>query len=367
MSKKERIFYISKIFLYIFSAISILLTLLPILKFNEWWIRIGDFPRVQIAFICVALAVLILGFIRPIRWFEAVLVTLLFACTSYQVYRIFPYTPIYPKQVEASKKERSKGTIKVLVANVLQENKDASKLLNLIKDVDPDVILLAETNVEWLRKVNSLKLNYPHTIDHPLENKYGIAMYSRLELIDPKVKFLVEDDIPSIHTEIRLASGEIVKFYGVHPRPPVPTESDDSTERDAELVLVGKEVSKMKKPVIVAGDLNDVAWSQTTEIFQKVSRMLDPRIGRGFYNSFHAEYFFLRMPLDHIFHTSQFRLIEMKRLDYIGSDHFPMFINLSLEETANLTQEKPLADQEEKEEADEMIKEAKEEKNEEED
>ena len=52
---------------------------------------------------------------------------------------------------------------------------------------------------------------------------------------------MVEDDIPSIHTNIRLPSGDIIRLYGIHPRPPIPTESKDSTERDAELVMVGKE------------------------------------------------------------------------------------------------------------------------------
>ena len=115
-----------------------------------------------------------------------------------------------------------------------------------------------------------------------------------------------------------------------HPRPPSPTESDGSDERDAELVIVGRAAESSDLPVIVAGDLNDVAWSRTTRLFRKLSGLLDPRIGRGMYNTFHAKLPGLRWPLDHLFHSHQFTLVGMQRLDDVGSDHFPILVELAL-------------------------------------
>src|SRR4030095_2295488 len=93
-------------------------------------------------------------------------------------------------------------------------------------------------------------------------------------------------------------------------------------------------------------------------LISKISGLLDPRIGRGFYNSFHAEYFFLRFPLDHFFHSTHFRLIELKRLAYFGSDHFPMFIRLSYEPEAERQQGAPQAHASDEAEAREKIEEA---------
>src|SRR5690606_8157434 len=128
-----------------------------------------------------------------------------------------------------------------------------------------------------------------------------------------------------------------------------------SAERDAELVVVAKRVQDAELPVIVCGDLNDVAWSRTTRLFQKLSRLLDPRKGRGFYGTFHARYPFLRYPLDHVFHSDDFRLVDMRLLPYVGSDHFPVFVELSLERDAAREQEAPDRDAEDEAEGRESL------------
>ena len=109
--------------------------------------------------------------------------------------------------------------------------------------------------------------------------------------------------------------------------------------------------------MIVLGDLNDVAWSRTNYLFKNICGLLDPRIGRGFFNTFHAGYPFIRFPLDHFFHTNHFRLLELKRLESFGSDHFPVLIALSHEPDAEVEQEELEPDAEEVNEAEEKIQE----------
>ena len=46
----------------------------------------------------------------------------------------------------------------------------------------------------------------------------------------------------------------------------------------------------------------------------------------------------VQVPLDHLFHSSHFRLAQMRVLPSIGSDHFPILVNLSLEESAKQSQ-----------------------------
>ena len=128
--------------------------------------------------------------------------------------------------------------------------------------------------------------------------------------------------------------------------------------RDAELVLIGREVARSGRSAIVAGDLNDVAWSHTSRLFRRISRLLDPRIGRGMFNSFHARHWALRWPLDHVFVSDDFVLESIRRLPAFGSDHFPILIRLAHAAEAAVLQEAPEKDLEDEEEADRKVTEA---------
>ena len=95
-----------------------------------------------------------------------------------------------------------------------------------------------------------VETDFPHQVMCPLENMYGLLFYSRLPMLSHELRFLVQDDIPSIYVQLKMASGQRLHFYGVHPMPPSPTEHYRSTERDAELLLVGKEARKQSEPII---------------------------------------------------------------------------------------------------------------------
>lgn len=332
----------------------VIATLLPLIPRDEWWIRGFDFPRLQItAGIVGTLAALLLTDTESLA--EQILIFTLFLCLFYQIYMISPYSVLAHHQVQQSQYQQSVTSFSILCTNVQMNNRQFSKLKEIIRDSDPDIILVLEPDKWWLNELKEFDQKYPHKVKQPQNNLYGMALYSRFELIDPEVKFLVQDDIPSIFARVKLLSGDEVELRCLHPRPPFPNEIEQSTERDAELLIVGKQIKDLQAPTVVIGDLNDVAWSRTNYLFQDISGLLDPRVGRGFYNTFHAKYPFFRFPLDHCFHSKHFRLIDFRRLDYFGSDHFPVYIELSYEPDASLVQGELEADEDEEKEADEKI------------
>ena len=250
-------------------------------------------------------------------------------------------------------KQIPEQSLSLMITNVFEDNPNKEGCVKEIQKANPDVVILLETNKLWEQQTLELEAAYPYHVRVPLENTYGLLLYSKLELVNAQVKYLVEKDIPSIHTQLILPNGKAVQFYAVHPTPPVPGENIRSTERDKELLLVADLAKACSMPVIVAGDLNDVAWSHTTELFLKMSGLLDPRRGRGFFNSFNAHYPFLRFPLDHAFTSKHFKLKEIRRLNNFGSDHFPIFLSLQYEEEAATQQHSLKPDADEVEEAQE--------------
>lgn len=344
--------------LNIFAILLIIATALPFVRTGAWWARSFDFPRGQILFFGVLLLLLLLFFYDSGTQVNHVITTGLGISVLLQIYRIYPYLPIAPRQAKSSKFQRPDQSISMISSNVLQYNRDASGLLQQVKVCDPDCFLVVEADEWWEEQLRGLEDDYPYQVLHPLSNTYGMLLYSRFPLLNTEVKFLIDEGIPSIFATVTLPSGESVGLICLHPRPPRPDKMQDSTDRDAELLIAAKYIQHNDQPFVVIGDFNDVAWSYTTRLFQRISGLLDPRRGRGFFNTFHAKYPLLRYPLDHVFHSAEFRVIKIKRLPYIGSDHFPIYAHLNYEPDISQNQSAPESDEEDEQEARSMIREA---------
>lgn len=347
-------------FFWLLTVIAVAATIIPLFPSKQWYVRIFDYPRFQTLIIALmALAWYMLFYFKTGKYNYAFVLALLTVIVV-QGYKAWPYTLLGAKQVlNADNAADNKKTISLFICNVFQPNTAYRQVIGRVNSYDPDIVITTESDSTWQKALSVLEEEYPHRIAVPQSNTYGMHLYSKLPLRESAVRYLLEKDIPSIRTGVQLRSGTWVTLFVVHPRPPVPTETDDSRERDAEIITIAREGSRLKGGVIVAGDFNDVAWSETTELFQKVSGYLDPRRGRGFYNTFHAKYPFFRWPLDHIFHSSHFRLIQIERVGPVNSDHFPMYIELSYEPEEKKLQPAIKPDAETQKEATETIREGK--------
>lgn len=317
----------------LFDGLLLLVTLIPLFRGEHYLVRGWDFPRLQLG--ALAAVSIIVRLLVTDAWTmsSAGGVVAAGVALAIQGWWIHPYTLLARREVPASTTTDSRRSIRLMTANVLQTNRNVADFHRIVTAADPDVLVVLEGDTWWREQLDErLAADYPHTQMCPQDNLYGMLLYSRLELADMQTEFLVESKVPSMHGRIRLPDGDWIRTHWLHPKPPSPTENPASSERDAELVMVGRRVGERpNEPTIVAGDLNDVAWSATTRLFRKLSGLLDPRVGRGFYSSFHAKLPGLRWPLDHLFHSADFTLNEIRCLPGFGSDHFPLLIDLQLQ------------------------------------
>lgn len=304
----------------------------PLLPSSHWLVRVWEFPRLQIAAI---ISLLLIGYAfkasyyAPLNSLSLILVVGLIVSLIYQVVWIIPYTPLYKREVQRVGNEDTSRKLSVLSSNVYMPNNDFRKLIEHVRNKHPDFLVTLESNEKWQKGISEIESEYPYRKFCPLENLYGMHLYSKIPFEEATLRFMIEDDVPSMRVKIN-HHGQDVLLYFLHPKPPSPTENTYAKPRDVELTVVGEEIAKTEGPIIVAGDLNDVAWSPTTRNFKKISGLLDPREGRGFFNTFHAKYPLVKWPLDHVFHSKHFGLVNIEKLEGVGSDHYPLYTELAL-------------------------------------
>lgn len=299
---------------------------------DQWWIRVFDYPRLQIALI--NLGVLLVSSIAlqwKERWVQIYLVLLTLA-VMWQGYVLHPYYLPVPPQVPDRNASEPQREFSLLVANILMENQDSQAYLDMVEKHDPDIVLAIEPNGWWTEQLAPLRQQYPYHIEEPQDNHYGMNFYSRFPLSETEIYYFENVNTPMIFTIITLASGDEIEFYGVHPRPPLPENSVSIA--DKELIQIAHHINETAvRPALVAGDFNDVPWSFTVEKFQDISRLRDIRVGRGFYNSFDAKSPVLRLPIDHIFITPGLGLVELARPIVFSSDHMALFAQFVVDES----------------------------------
>ncbi|PTX19618.1 endonuclease/exonuclease/phosphatase (EEP) superfamily protein YafD [Pontibacter mucosus] len=333
-----------------------LFSFLPLISSPLWWIRILDFPRLHIA-ILLTLVLVAYAALYGVQDIGDGLMLLVWVVALVNELRfIIHFTPLVKVEALRTEHKTPANAFTMMISNVRMVNREYDRFLKLVQEVHPDMLIMNEPDQAWHDHVcKVLDKHYPYSIKKPLDNTYGMLFWSKLKLHESEIRFMVEDDIPSFYTCVELPSGDKFSLFTVHPQPPRLMLNTET--REAELLLVAKQAKKVSHPAVVAGDLNDVAWSNTTKLFKEISGLIDPRVGRGFYNTYNAHIPIFRYPLDHVFYDPAFRLVSLRRLPAFGSDHFPMLVTLNYEPHREHEQEHPRADQEDKQEANELIQE----------
>ena len=323
-------------------------TLAPLSGTHHWWVRMWDFPRVQIAMAQGVVIVLALAFLSG--WLRWAVAAGMLACLLPHLLRIRPFTPLHTKEMRFAASRPDGAEVTVLAANVLMENDRHDLVRGLIEKTDPDVLLLMETDQTWLEGVRAALQDYPTVLAVPQDNYYGLIFATRLPVEKAEVVFLTRDRTPSVLAELRTPSGRLFHFVGLHPQPPVP--GVDTDERDTQILYAARFARRTDVPLVVMGDFNDAAWSPTSRLFKHYGRYLDPRVGRGLYASFHAKNWLVRCAIDQLFLTEDVAVVDFRLGEKTGSDHFPVVarVRIDREEGKRLNaRPKPLTPEEREE------------------
>jgi endonuclease/exonuclease/phosphatase (EEP) superfamily protein YafD len=217
--------------------------------------------------------------------------------------------------------------LRLAAINVHTSNHRSDLVLEFLRSVDADAILLMEVNERWMDALSPLKATYPHLIAEPREDNFGIALFSRLPLTNSSVIEPGSVQVPSIATDMTVGAHS-VHLLCTHPLPP--GSSEYARLRNEQLQQIAGYVRRRNSPVIVLGDLNVTPWSPYFSGLLRDSGLKNTSQGRGLFESWPAWLPLGRIPLDHCLVSRSIQVINKQLGPRVGSDHLPVVIELQV-------------------------------------
>ncbi len=214
--------------------------------------------------------------------------------------------------------EDQRAAVKVMSSNLLAHNSDYGTYIKQLNEVAPDVLVFQEYSLGWDNFLSKELVDYPYRVTVPLDHPFGIAVYSKLEIVEDRIVNLMSKGRPSIQVVVE-KNGKQLNVFGTHPPPPVSNEL--YWERNQHLLRIAEITEVIDGPMIVVGDLNVTPWSHHFREFVKAGKLRDGRRGHGILPTWPAQSALLRIPIDYVVVNDSVNVTSMDTSGIIGSDH----------------------------------------------
>ncbi len=224
-------------------------------------------------------------------------------------------------------------TMRVLAFNVLASNSEYEQVISWVKTEKPDIAIFMEASNQWIQELKKLDDTFTY---HVSAEKIDIQIYSTLPLENPKL---------NIHGKNRgyviadINQGANFSLIASHAYPPVVFGQEGFNFRNEQLKKMGEIVAALKKPVVLAGDLNVPMWSPYYQNNLKNIQLKNTRQGFGILPTYEANNFFKAIPIDHCLVSEEIQVADMRLGPSLGSDHRPIIADLVI---PNLVKNQPL-------------------------
>ncbi len=220
----------------------------------------------------------------------------------------------------------------LLYANVWNLNTEHERFLSLIREADPDVVIVLEATTAWAEALEPLRKEYPHVVMQTHEHPFGIALYSRLPLEGARIVKYGSAGVPSIVATVELG-GEQVTIVATHPLPP--RNMAYWKLRNEQLEAIATARGELGDRLIIAGDLNASPFSPCLKRFiaamgTSAAKLRYASRGYGIKATWPTFNRLLFTPLDHILVTDNLAVADFRTGPHIGSDHLPIQATIAL-------------------------------------
>ncbi len=301
------------IFLSITTGILLFLTVCGTLQ-KIWWFSILEFFRLQ--YLIIATLFFVIAIITGHYFIAAILVFLV----GYNLYRIRHFLP----RLQSSDKETTLHR-KILSINAHNKNTAPEKLKLLIKQTTPDLLLIMEMTDSLEDALQDVLSAYPSRLECDVRDGFRITLLGKNEFREGKITYHGPGDTPLLHAKTDIDDKEY-QIYSAHPKPAL--NKGWSQERTIYFSEIKDVISREHDRTIMMGDFNTVPWEPWFLDFLQHTKLKSTLKDHGYRITWPTKISYVGIPMDHILVSKGVEYRQLKIGPYVGSDHFPISINL---------------------------------------
>ena len=172
---------IALLVLAVLTGLLVVVTILSFLHISHGFYRVFSFPRLQFSVAAITLFIASLVFLDLPRW-EWALLSAQIACFVAQGWAIAQFLPVRPSQSDVYDGPPDQpNMVSVLSYNVKMSNVRFQEAIDLVRMHEPDIAIFMETDEKWDEAMSVLADDWPNHVREPLDNSYGMLLYSRPE------------------------------------------------------------------------------------------------------------------------------------------------------------------------------------------
>jgi endonuclease/exonuclease/phosphatase (EEP) superfamily protein YafD len=298
-------------------TLAVVMNLVPLGARLYWRLELTTHFRVQYV-VLTALVLVVAAFRR--RWGA---VAVLAAAGAVSALPVVPYLPRAPGPEAAS--VSGAGSLKVLTVNVSYSQFLVRRLLELVREADPDVVVVQELTPHAERVLAEFDTTFPYNRKFPADGAYGIGLWSKHEIESGETIALGR--LPAIQARVRGPSGSFT-VIGVHLSAPVTRRR--AAARNQQLDELAARSTAVDGPLIVAGDFNSTPYSPYFAEWLEAARLTDSRRGRTLSPSWPTMLRWLGIPIDHVAVNDGFTILSHRQLPNFESDHYGALVEIAL-------------------------------------
>ena len=281
-----------------------------------WWFTILDFFRLQYACLAAIVAMACIYFGQYGLFAINIIIALI---NLYRIRRFFPHMPHMPKQ-DANKT--------LFSINAYKENENLSKLQDILQKTDPEIMLIMEMTEAHEKKLMKLLSKYPYRLQTPVRDGFSICLLSKTVLEDTQITHHGPSDTPLLHAKA-VIDGKKYQIYSAHPKPALNKKwHEDRHQYFAEIRHTLAKNNSDDIPVIVMGDFNSVPWEKHFTKFLDECGLRSTIKDQGYKVTWPVYFPVLGIPMDHILISKGEKYNNVQVGPSVGSDHFPLSLNL---------------------------------------